>query len=139
MAIFMNIRNLFEKITMFTTFIEIIKIIEKIPNINDINIADINNANIILENIEDALFENIIVESAPVRRSIRYRKAIFKIIEINIMIINIIGIAEASTIFVNKEESEEKDYLSKIIIAKLFIANENKLTYEKVMADSKKS
>jgi hypothetical protein len=82
------------------------------------DIADINDINIIFENIENAFFENIIIESAPVRKFTRHRKAIFKVIEVNTMAINIMEIAEASTISTNEKESEEKDYLSKIIIAK---------------------
>jgi hypothetical protein len=136
-----NIRNFSEEITTFITFteiIEIIEIIEKTSNINDADIANINDINIIFENIENAFFENITIESASIRKFTRYRKAIFKIVKINTMAVNIIEIAEASIIFIDKEESEKEDYLSKIIIAKLFIANEDKLTYEKAMADLKK-
>jgi hypothetical protein len=138
MAISINIRSLFEETTTLTIFTEITKIIEKISNISDADIADINDINIIFENIENAPFENIIVEPAPVRRSIRYRKAIFKAVETNIMAANIMGIAEAPIISANKKESEEEDYLSKAIITKIIIANENKPTYEEAMANSKK-
>jgi hypothetical protein len=137
-AIFINIRNLPKKATTLITFTEITEIIENIPNISDIDIADINDINIIFENIENTFFENIIVEPAPVRRSTRHRKAIFKVIEINVVIINIVGIAEASIIFTNEKESEEEDYLSKAMIAKIIIVNEDKLTYEEVIADSEK-
>jgi hypothetical protein len=123
---------------MLITFIKITEIIDNVPNISDTNIANINDINIIFENIENAFFENIIIESAPVRRSIRYRKAIFKIIKINIMAANIMEIAEAPIISVDKGESEKEDYLPKVIIAKLSIANENKPTYEKAMTGLKK-
>jgi hypothetical protein len=123
-AIFMNMRSLFQKITTSIIFTEIIE-----------DIADVNDINIILENIEDAFLENIIIESAPVRRFTRYRKAIFKIIganavRANVIKINIMRAAEASIIFADEKESEKEDYLSKIIIAKSIITNENKLTYE---------
>jgi hypothetical protein len=134
-----NIRSFPEKATTFTTFIEITEIIEKIPDISDADIADANNINTIFENIENAPFKNIIIESAPVRRFTRYRKIIFKIIRVNIIAANAIGIAEASIISADEGESEEENYLSKTIIAKLSIANENKLTYEKAMADLKES
>jgi hypothetical protein len=55
------------------------------------------------------------------------------------MIINAIGIAETPIISTDKEESEKKDYLPKTIITKSPIINENKLTYEKAMADLEKS
>jgi hypothetical protein len=138
-AISMNVRNLSEEITMFITFTEIIEIIEKAPDISDIDIADANDINIIFENIEDALFENITVEPASVRRFTRHKKAIFKAVGANVMAANAIGIAEASTISADKEESEEEDYLPKAIIAKSFIANEDKPTYEKAMPGLKKS
>jgi hypothetical protein len=148
MAISINIRSLPKKAIMFITSIKITEIIENAPNANDINIADINDINTILENIENASFKNITIEPASIRRSMRYRKAIFKIMEanimginimeINIMEINIIGIAEAFIISTDKKESEKENYLSKIIIAKSIIANKNKLTYEKAMANLKK-
>jgi Mg2+ and Co2+ transporter CorA len=138
-TIFINIRSLFKKTTTLTTFTETTKIIENAPDISDTDIADINDINITLENIEDALFENIIVESAPVRRSIRHRKAIFKAVRINIMAANAMGVAEALTISADEGESEKKDYLPKAIIAKIIIANEDKLTYEEMMIISEKS
>jgi hypothetical protein len=139
MIISINIRSLFEETTTFTTFIEIIVIIENASNISDADIADINDINIIFENIENTFFENIIVESAPVRRFIRHRKAIFKAVEANIMAVNVIGIAETSIISINEEKSEKENYLPKIMIAKIIIINENKPMYEKAMANSKKS
>jgi hypothetical protein len=139
MATSMNIRSLPEKTTTPTTFTEITEIIEKIPNISDADIADVNDINIIFENIENTPFENITVEPASIRRSTRYRKAIFKIMEINTVAVNIVGIAEISIIFANEGESEKENYLPKIIIVKLSITNENKSTYEEAMADSKKS
>jgi hypothetical protein len=138
MTISINIRNFPKKAIMFIIFTEITEIIENVPNISDADIADTNDVNVILENIENALFKNITVESAPIRRSIRHRKAIFKIMEVNVMAANIMGIAEAFIISANKEESEKENYLPKIIIAKLFIVNENKLTYEEAMTDSEK-
>jgi ribosomal protein S8E len=138
MAIFINIRSLPEEATTLITFIEIIKIIEKIPNISDTDIADTNDTNIIFENIENALFENIIVEPAPVRKSTRHRKAIFKIMEANIMTANTMEVAKAPIISADEKESEEKNYLSKIIIVKSSIINEDKPTYEEAIAGSKK-
>jgi hypothetical protein len=135
----MNVRSFSEKTTTFTTFTEITEIIENASNINDADIANINDTNIIFENIENTPFENITVEPAPVRRSTRYRKATFKIVEINTVVINIVEVAEAPTISTNNGESEEEDYLPKIIIIKIIIANEDKPTYEKAMADSEKS
>jgi hypothetical protein len=134
-----NIRSLPEKATTLTTSTEITKIIEKIPDINDTDIANTNDINIIFENIENTPFKNIIIEPAPIRRSIRHRKAIFKIIEINIMTANIIEIAETPTISADEGKSEKKNYPSKIIIAKIIITNENKPTYEKAIANLKKS
>jgi hypothetical protein len=52
---------------------------------------------------------------------------------------NTVRAAETSTISANKKESEEEDYLPKIIIAKLIIANENKPIYEKAITGSEKS
>jgi hypothetical protein len=129
MATSMNVRNLPEEITTLTTSTEIIEIIEKIPDISDADIADTNDTNITLENIEDAPFENITVEPASVRRSIRHRKATF----------NAVGIAEAPIISADERESEKEDYLPKAIIAKTIIANEDKPTYEEAMAGSEKS
>jgi hypothetical protein len=68
-AISINIRNFSEEATTLITFIKIIEIIENAPDISDTDIADANDINIILENIENTSFENIIIESAPVRRS----------------------------------------------------------------------
>jgi hypothetical protein len=90
------------------TFTEIIEIIENASDISDTDIANTNNINIIFENIENALFENIIIKAAPIRRSIRYRKAIFKIMETNIMAVNAVGIAEISIISADEGESEKK-------------------------------
>jgi hypothetical protein len=56
----------------------------------------------------------------------------------NAVIVNAIGVAEARIIFADKEESEEENYLSKIIIAKIIIINENKPTYEKSITDLEK-
>jgi hypothetical protein len=137
-TISINIRNLSEKITILIIFIEIIEIIENAPNISDTDIANANDINIIFENIENTFFKNIIIESAPVRKSIRHRKAIFKTVKANIVTANIVGIAETSIISADEGESEEKNYLSKAIIAKTIIANENKSIYEKAITDSKK-
>jgi hypothetical protein len=139
MATYINIRNFSEKATTLIIFTEITKIIEKIPNIKDTDIADTNDTNIIFENIENAFFENIIIEPAPVRRSTRYRKAIFKAVGTNVMAANAMGVAEASTTSADEKESEKEDYPPKAIIAKIIIANENKPTYEEAMADLKKS
>jgi hypothetical protein len=138
MAIFINVRNLSKKATTLITFIEITEIIENAPNISDADIANTNNINIIFENIENAPFKNITVEPAPVRRSTRHRKATFKTVRANTVIINVVGIAETPTISAD-EESEEENYLPKAIFAKSSIANEDKLTYEEAIADSKKS
>jgi hypothetical protein len=141
MAISMNVRSLPEEATTLTTFTEITEtteIIEKAPDISDADIADVNDANTTFENIEDAPFENIIIEPAPVRRSIRHRKAIFKAIRANAVAANAVGVAEAPIISADEGESEEEDYLPKAIIAKTIIANENKSTYEEAMADLKK-
>jgi hypothetical protein len=54
------------------------------------------------------------------------------------MAANIMGIAETPTIFTDEGESEEEDYLSKTIIIKIIIVNEDKLTYEEVITDLKK-
>jgi hypothetical protein len=140
MTISINIRSLPEKATIFTTSTKSTKtteIIENIPNVSDTDIADTNDANIIFENIEDAPFENITIESALVRRSIRHRKATFKVIGVNAVAANTIGVAETFIISANKKKSEKEDYLSKAIIAKLSITNENKLTYEKAIIDLK--
>jgi hypothetical protein len=134
-----NIRNLSEKTTTLITFTETTEIIENAPNINDIDIADINDANTIFENIENTFFENITVEPAPIRKSTRHRKAIFKIIGANTVTINVVGVAEAPTISADEEESKKENYLPKAIIAKLSITNEDKPTYEKAMAGSEKS
>jgi DNA-binding XRE family transcriptional regulator len=139
MTISINIRNFPEEITMFIIFIKITEIIEKIPDISDTDIADVNDINIIFENIENAFFENITIESAPIRRFIQHRKAIFKIMGINVMAANAVGVAKTSIISINEKENEEKNYLPKIMIAKLFIINENKSTYEEMIADSEKS
>jgi hypothetical protein len=134
----MNVRSLSQKITTLTTSTEITEItkiteiIEKVPDINDADIADANDANIIFENIENAPLESI-VESAPVRRSIRHRKATFKAVGTNA-----VGAAEAPSISADEEESEKEDYLPKIMIAKSITANEDKLTYEETMAGSEK-
>jgi hypothetical protein len=141
-AIFINIRNLSQKIITLTTsneIIEITKIIENAPNINDKDIANANDINIIFENAENALFKNIIIESAPLRRSTWYRKAISKTIKTNAVKTNTIEIAETSTIFTDEKESEKEDYLSKTIITKLITANEDKLTCEKIIINLKKS
>jgi hypothetical protein len=139
MVISINVRSFPEKVTIFITFIEITEIIENIPNISDADIADANDINIILENIENASFESIIVESALIRRSTRHMKVIFKIMGANAVVINVMEVAEASIISADEKESEKEDYLSKVMIAKIIIANENKLTYEKTMADSEES
>jgi hypothetical protein len=138
MATSMNVRSLPEEATTLTTSTEITEIIENAPDISDVDIADANDANIIFENIEDTSFENIIVEPASVRRSTRHRKATFKTVRANTVIINVVGIAETPTISAD-EESEEENYLPKAIFAKSSIANEDKLTYEEAIADSKKS
>jgi hypothetical protein len=138
MAISINIRSFPKKITTFITFIKITEIIENAPNISDADIANINDINIIFENIEDTYFENIIIEPAPVRRSTRNRKAIFKAVGANAMAANAVGVAEAPTTSADEGESEE-DYLPKAMIAKTTIANENKSTYEEAMADSEES
>jgi hypothetical protein len=122
MAISMNIRSLSEKATTLTTSIEITEIIENAPNISDADIANINDINITLENIENAPFKSIIVEPAPIRRSTRYRKAIFKIVRTNIMAINVMRVAETPIISINNKKSEKENYPSKIIIAKIIIA-----------------
>jgi hypothetical protein len=109
-AISMNIRSLPKEATTLITSIEIIKIIENIPNASDADIADANDINTIFENIENALFENIIIEPAPVRKYIRHRKTIFKAIRANIMIINIMRAAEAPIISADENENEEKNY-----------------------------
>jgi hypothetical protein len=128
-ATFINIRNLPQKAIILTTesteTTEITEIIEDIANAND--------TNTIFENIKNAPFKSIIVEPALIRRSIRHRKATFKTIEINA-----VKAAEAPTIPANEKESEEENYLPKAMIAKLITANENKSTYEKAMASSKK-
>jgi hypothetical protein len=144
MATSINIRSLPEKATTLTTSTEITKIIEKIPDINDTDIANTNDINIIFENIENTPFKNITVESTPIRRSIRHRKAIFKIIGINIITVNIITvniieISETPTISADEKESEKKNYPPKIIIAKIIITNENKPTYEKAIVNSEES
>jgi hypothetical protein len=142
MATSINIRSFPEKITTLITFTEITKIteiIEKTSNISDADIADTNDINTIFENIEDAPFENITVEPAPIRKSTRHRKAIFKIMGANAITANAIGVAEAPTTSADKEENEEKNYPSKIMIAKIIIINENKLTYEKTIANLEKS
>jgi hypothetical protein len=66
------------------------------------------------------------------------RKAIFKAVGVNAVVINIIGVAEAFIISADEKESEKEDYLSKIMIVKIIIINENKLTYEKTIIDLKK-
>jgi hypothetical protein len=134
-----NIRSLSEKATTFIIFIEIIEIIQKIPDISDIDIADTNDANIIFENIENALFENIIIELALIRRSTRHRKAIFKAVRVNAVAVNVVEVAEAPTTPTDEGESEKENYLPKAIIAKIIIANEDKPTYEEAMADLKES
>jgi hypothetical protein len=139
MAISINVRSLPEKTTTLTTFTEITEIIENVPDTSDTDIAKTNNANITFENIENAPFKNIIIEPAPVRKSIQYRKIIFKIIEINAIAANIIEIAETPIISINEKESEKKNYLPKTIIAKIIIINENKSTYEKAITNLKKS
>jgi hypothetical protein len=139
MAISINIRNFLKEITTLITFIKITEIIEKASDISDADIADVNDINIILENIENAPFENIIIESAPVRRSTRHRKAIFKVVGANAMAANAVGVAEAPTTSADEGESEEEDYLPKAIIAKSSIANEDKPTYEEAMAGSEES
>jgi hypothetical protein len=138
-VISINIRSFPKEITTSIIFIEITEIIEKISDISDIDIADTNDINIIFENIENAFFKNIIMESALICRSIRYRKAIFKTVKANTVAVNVMGVAEALTISANEGESEEEDYLSKIMIAKFFIANEDKSTYEEAMAGLEES
>jgi hypothetical protein len=56
----------------------------------------------------------------------------------NIVAANAMKVAEAPTISADERESEEEDYLPKTIIAKIIITNENKSTYEEVMANSEK-
>jgi hypothetical protein len=85
-----------------------------------------------------SFFKNITVEFALIRRSTRHRKAIFKAVEANAITANVVGTAKAPTTSAGKEESEEEDYLPKVIIAKSIITNEDKSTYEKAMADSEK-
>jgi hypothetical protein len=94
--------------------------------------------NTTLENIKDAPLKSITVEPAPIRRSTRHRKAIFKAAGANAMEANAVRAAEAPTISADEEESEEEDYLPKAIIAKLIIVNENKLTYEKAITNLEK-
>jgi hypothetical protein len=60
-------------------------------------------------------------------------------VEANAVAANTMEIAEASITPADEKKSEKKNYLSKAIIAKSFIINENKPTYEKAIADSKKS
>jgi hypothetical protein len=134
-----NIQSLSEKATTLTTSTEITEIIEKIPDINDADIADANDANTTFENIENASFESNTIEPAPVRRSTRHKKATFKTVRVNAVIINAVEVAEAPTTPTDEKESEKEDYLPKAIIAKTIIANENKPTYEEAMANSKKS
>jgi hypothetical protein len=134
MAISINIRSFSEKATTLITFIEITEIIEKISDISDTDIAD---TNIIFENIEDTFSENITVESAPIRKFIRHRKTTFKIIEVNVIAANAVGVAEAPTISADEGESEKENYSSKIIIAKTIITNEDKLTYEEAITSLK--
>jgi hypothetical protein len=126
-ATFMNVRNLFQETTTPTTST---KIIENAPDTNDINI--------ILENVEDAPLKSITIEPAPIRRSIRHKKATFKAIEINAIKANAVGAAETPIISADEKESEKEDYLSKAIIAKSIITNEDKPTYEKAIADPEK-
>jgi hypothetical protein len=58
--------------------------------------------------------------------------------EINIMAVNAVEIAETPTISADEEESEKENYLPKAIIAKIIIANENKLTYEEAIVNLEK-
>jgi hypothetical protein len=148
-AISINIRSLPHETATLTTSTETTEItktteiIENAPNANDTDIADINDTNTILENIKNAFLENIIIEPAPVRRSIRHKKTTFKTVETNIIRANTIEanaikVAEASTTPINEKKSEKEDYLPKAIIAKLITANEDKLTYEKTIVNLKK-
>jgi hypothetical protein len=122
MATSMNMRNLLHETVTLIKFIEIIE-----------NTSDINNANTIFENAEDTPLKNITVEPAPVRRSIRHKKATFKAVGANA-----VGAAEAPIISADEEENEEEDYLPKAIIAKSTTTNEDKPTYEEAMANSEK-
>jgi hypothetical protein len=136
-----NILSLPQKTTTLITsteITEITEIIENILNASDADIANINDANTTLENIENAPFKNIIIEPAPVRRSTRHWKATIKAIGANTMGINTVGAAETPPTPANKKESEEKNYLPKAIITKSTTANEDKSTYEKIMANLKK-
>jgi hypothetical protein len=131
MVISINIRSLPQEAITLTTFTEITEtteIIENIPNASDADIANANDTNTTLENIENAPLESITVEPAPVRRSTRHKKATFKAV----------GAAETPTTPADEEESEKENYLPKIIIVKLTIINEDKLTYEEAIADLKK-
>jgi hypothetical protein len=144
MATSINIRSFPQEIITLTTSTDTTEIIENIPNASDTDIADTNDANITLENIKNAPFENITVEPAPVRRSTRHRKAIFKTIETNAVEANAMGAntikaAETPTTSANEEESEKENYLPKAIIAKSITANENKPTYEEIIINSEKS
>jgi hypothetical protein len=134
-----NIRSLLKKATTLITSTETTKIIENAPNISNTDIADTNDTNTILKNIENTLFENITIEPASIRRSTRHKKATFKAIGANVITANTVGIAEAPATPANERKSEEENYLPKAIIAKTTIANENKPTYEEAIANSKKS
>jgi hypothetical protein len=146
MAISINIRSLPQEAITLTTFTEITEtteIIENIPNASDADIANANDTNTTLENIENAPLESITVEPAPVRRSTRHKKATFKAVGANAvgantMEANAVGAAETPTTPADEEESEKENYLPKIIIVKLTIINEDKLTYEEAIADLKK-
>jgi hypothetical protein len=132
MATSINIRSLPQKATTLTTSTETTETIEIIENA-----PDANDVNIIHENIENAPLESITVEPAPVRRSTRHRKAIFKAIGANTVAANAVEVAETPTISADKKESEKEDYLSKAIIVKSIIANEDKPTYEEAITGSK--
>jgi hypothetical protein len=54
------------------------------------------------------------------------------------MTANTVEVAETPIISTDKGKSEKENYPPKTIIAKIIIANENKLTYEKTIADSEK-
>jgi hypothetical protein len=88
------------------------------------------------------------VEPAPGRKYIRHRKATSKAIganamkgntvKANTMKANAVGAAKTPTPSADEKESEEENYLPKVIIAKSTTTNENKPTYEKAMANSEK-
>jgi hypothetical protein len=59
-------------------------------------------------------------------------------VEANVMGANAVEAAETSIISADEKESEEEDYLPKIIIAKSITTNEDKSTYEETIVSSEK-